>query len=175
MRRSTFDRSVTSKLPRERSSNSAMSFSRTWESMNWRNGSVIAPNACSCEILLSISGCSPSRQALSKVGAMTKKVMNSDRLISTRLAGALCSPRPVRRNDSATVKRVKLVTMISRPGATESTVSTAAIWMMRAVAVAPPLGTSWPRSTVWAAAAPAVRVSASAARARRLIAPPACG
>ena len=50
--------------------------------------------------------------------------MNSDRLISTRLAGVLCMPRPERRNDRAMTKRVKLVTMISSPGATDSTVST---------------------------------------------------
>ena len=67
---------------------------------------------------------------------MTKNVMNSARLISTRLAGALWTPSPDRRKDSAMMKRVKLVTMMSRPGATERTVSSATISMMRPLAVA---------------------------------------
>ena len=58
---------------------------------------------------------------------MTKKVMNSDRLIRTRLAGVLCKPSPDLRKESATVNRVKLVTMISRPGATDRTVRIATI------------------------------------------------
>jgi hypothetical protein len=49
--------------------------------------------------------------------------MNSDRLMRTRFAGVLCRPRPERRNESAMTKRVKLVTMIRRPGATDRTVS----------------------------------------------------
>ena len=77
--------------------------------------------------MLSISGLRPFCQALSNVGAMTKNVMNSDRLISTRLAGVLCKPNPDRRKESATVNRVKLVTMISRPGATDRTVRIATI------------------------------------------------
>src|SRR3984885_3030438 len=64
-----------------------------------------------------MSGLSPFCQARSKVGAMTKKVMNSDRLMRTRLAGALCRPRPERRNESATMNCVKLVTIMRRPGA----------------------------------------------------------
>jgi hypothetical protein len=38
------------------------------------------------------------------------------------LAGVLCKPRPERRNEKATTNRVKLVTMIRRPGARERTV-----------------------------------------------------
>ena len=79
---------------------------------------------------------------------MTKKVMNSDRLMRTRLAGALCKPRPERRNDNATMNRVKLVTMMRRPGATESTVRIATSSMMRPLAVAPPAGTREFRSTL---------------------------
>ena len=101
-------------------------------------------------ISLSIIGFRPFCQARSKVGAMTKKVMNSDRLISTRLAGALCKPRPDLRKESATMNRVKLVTMIRRPGATDRTVSIATSWMMRPLAVAPPAGIKAPRSTVCA-------------------------
>ncbi len=37
---------------------------------------------------------------------------------------------PARRIEKAMTKRVKLVTMISRPGATDSTVSRPNIWMM---------------------------------------------
>ena len=94
MRRSTVERSLTWNCPFERSSNSAMSFSRTWASMNSRNGVVIATKASSWLILLSISGLRPFCQARSKVGAMTNMVMNSARLVSTRLAGVLCRPKP---------------------------------------------------------------------------------
>ena len=72
------------------------------------------------------------------------------------------------------MKRVKLVTMMSRPGATDSTVSIATIWMMRPLAEAPPAGMRALRSTVCAARGPSAR-SATAARAARLIAPPAFG
>ncbi len=69
----------------------------------------------------------PSRQARSNVGAITNSVMNSARDVSTMFGGVLCRPSPERRNDSATMKRVKLVTMMRRPGATDSAVSIAAI------------------------------------------------
>ena len=130
-----------------------MSFSRTCASMNSRNGWVIATKASSWLILLSISGSRPFRQARSNVGAMTKRVMNSARLVSTRLAGVPCRPSPDRRKESATMNRVKLVTMIKRPGAIESTVRIATIWMTRPVADAPPPGSSALRSRVWARAA----------------------
>src|SRR5450631_3526332 len=89
--------------------------------------------------------------------------MNRERLIITRLGGELCRPRPERRKDSATTKRVKLVTMISRPGATERIVKIATNWMMRPVADAPPPGTSEPRSIVCALALAIVRTSKAAA------------
>ncbi len=79
---------------------------------------------------------------------MTKNVMNNDRLMSTRFAGALWMPRPDRRNESAMMKRVKLVTMMRRPGATERTVKSATISMMRPLAEAPPAGMSALRSTL---------------------------
>ena len=50
------------------------------------------------------------------------------------------------------MKRVKLVTMMSRPGATESTVRIATSSMMRPLAVASPAGIKALRSTVCAAA-----------------------
>ncbi len=103
---------------------------------------------------------------------MTKNVMNSDRLMSTRLAGALCNPRPERRNESATMKRVKLVTMMRRPGATESTVRIATISMMRPLAVAPPAGIKALRSTVCADAGALAAKNVTAAPIARLIAPP---
>ena len=53
--------------------------------------------------------------------------MNSASEVRTILGGELCRPSPERRNDSATTKRVKLVTMMSRPGATDSAVRMAAI------------------------------------------------
>ena len=56
--------------------------------------------------------------------------MNSDRLIRIRLAGVDCRPMPARRIEKAMTKRVKLVTVISMPGATDSTVSSPNIWMM---------------------------------------------
>ena len=63
--------------------------------------------------------------------------MNSARLIITRLAGVLCKPRPERRKDKAMTKRVKLVTIINRPGASDSTVSSATSCMMRPLAAPP--------------------------------------
>ena len=66
--------------------------------------------------------------------------MNSDRLIRMRLAGVVCSPRPERRNEKAMAKRVKLVTMTSRPGATDRTVSNPTSWTMRPLAVPPACG-----------------------------------
>jgi hypothetical protein len=56
--------------------------------------------------------------------------MNSDSEIRIRLAGVDCRPMPARRIEKAMTKRVKLVTMMSRPGATESTLSRPNIWMM---------------------------------------------
>ena len=56
--------------------------------------------------------------------------MNSDSEIRMRFAGVDCRPMPARRIEKAMTKRVKLVTMISRPGATDSTVSRPNIWMM---------------------------------------------
>ena len=46
------------------------------------------------------------------------------------------------------MKRVKLVTMMSRPGATDRTVRIATICRTRAVADDPPAGMSWLRSIV---------------------------
>ena len=68
--------------------------------------------------------------------------MNSARLIRIRLAGVVCRPSPARRKDSATTKRVKQVTMMSRPGATDRTVITTISWMMRPAALASPGGIS---------------------------------
>ena len=140
--------------------------------MKSRNGWLIATSALSCASVLSINGCSPSRQARSKVGDITNSVMNSASEVSTMLGGELCSPNPERKKESAMMKRVKLVTMMRRPGATESAVRTAAICSIRPVAEAPPVGSRAPRSTVCAAAADpraTMRVSASA---RRFIAAP---
>ncbi len=78
--------------------------------------------------------------------------MNSARLISTRFAGVVWRPRPARRNDSATANRVKLVTMMSSPGATDSTVITAISWMIRPLVEPLPGGSSELRSGIWASA-----------------------
>ena len=48
--KSAFERSATSKRPLDRPSNRAMSFSRTWLSMNSRNGSTTAASA-SCWLI----------------------------------------------------------------------------------------------------------------------------
>ena len=79
--------------------------------------------------------------------------MKSARLIITMFAGVVCNPRPARRNESATTNRVKLVTMMRRPGASDNTVSSATSWMMRPLALPPPGGRSEERSGIWAAAA----------------------
>ncbi len=39
-----------------------------------------------------------------------------------RFAGVVCSPSPARSSDSTTTKRVKHVTIMRRPGATDKTV-----------------------------------------------------
>ena len=100
------------------------SFSRTCAAINSRKGSTILPNATSCVILLSRSGCRPSFQALSKVGAMTKNVKNRARLVTTILAGVLCIPIADLKNERATMIRVKLVTITRMLGAKDKTVST---------------------------------------------------
>src|ERR1700754_3309545 len=70
---------------------------------------------------------------------MTKKDRNSARLMITGLGGTPGAPMPVRSSDSATTIRVKLVTVISRPGARLSTVSISTSWMARAdIAPSPP-------------------------------------
>lgn len=81
--------------------------------------------------------------------------MNSDRLTMIRLAGVVCSPSPERRNENAMAKRVKLVTITSRPGAIDSTVSSPTSWTMRPLALAPACGSTLPRSIDWAWASPA--------------------
>ena len=58
-------------------------------SMNSRNGSVVLVNASASEIRFSVKGLTPSFHARSKVGPMTKNVMNSERLIRKMLAGVL--------------------------------------------------------------------------------------
>ena len=68
-------------------------------------------------------------------------------------AGVVCNPRPARRNERATTNRVKLVTMMRRPGASDNTVSSATSWMIRPLALPPPGGRSEERSGIWAAAA----------------------
>src|SRR5271169_4060398 len=98
--------------------------------------------------------------------------MNSARLVSTRFAGVLCKPRPDLKNDSATTKRVKLVTMIRSLGAIESTVRIATICTTRAVAEDPPVGIRALRSTLCAWAAEAQTNDARIAIAMRFIAPP---
>jgi hypothetical protein len=55
--------------------------------------------------------------------------MNSDRLMRIRLAGVDCRPMPARRMEKAMTKRVKLVTMMRRPGAIDRIVSRPNIWM----------------------------------------------
>src|SRR5208282_6824239 len=79
-------------------------------------------------------------------------------------------PRPERRNESATMKRVKLVTMMRRPGATDSTVRIATISMMRPLAVAPPAGIRALRSTDCADAGALAAKNATTAPIARLIA-----
>ncbi len=88
--------------------------------------------------------------------------MNSARLISTRFGGVVWSPRPARRNDSATANRVKLVTMMSSPGATDSTVSSAMSWMMRPLVEPLPGGSSELRSGIWANATSGSTTSSNA-------------
>ncbi len=56
--------------------------------------------------------------------------MNSARLTRIRLAGAFGRPSPARRIEKAMTNRVKLVTMMSRPGATDNTVIRPKSWMM---------------------------------------------
>jgi len=64
---------------------------------------------------------------------MTKKVMNRASEMRMRFAGVVCSPSPARRKASATMMRVKLVTMMSSPGASDSTVRATMSCTMRAV------------------------------------------
>ncbi len=45
-------------------------------------------------------------------------------------AGVLCRPSPRGRKEKAITKRVKLVTMMSSPGAIDNTVSSATYWMI---------------------------------------------
>src|SRR6476620_1368001 len=94
--------------------------------------------------------------------------MKSARLIITMFAGVVCNPRPARRNERATTNRVKLVTMMRRPGASDNTVSSATSWMIRPLALPPPGGRSEERSGIWAAAA-VVRRATSRTRKTRFI------
>ena len=56
--------------------------------------------------------------------------MNSARLIRIRFAGVVCRPMPARRIENAMMKRVKLVTMIMMPGATDRIVIRPKSWMI---------------------------------------------
>ncbi len=53
---------------------------------------------------------------------MTYGVMNSARLTRIMLAGVVCNPIPARSKDSTITNRVKHVTIMSSPGATDSIV-----------------------------------------------------
>jgi hypothetical protein len=56
---------------------------------------------------------------------MTKNVMKSAMLVSTMLGGVWFNPSAERRIESTMTKRVKLVIITSRPGATLNTVVSA--------------------------------------------------
>ena len=56
---------------------------------------------------------------------MTKKVRNSASPISTGLGGVPCAPSALRSRDSTMTMRVNAVTITSRLGASDSTVTSA--------------------------------------------------
>src|SRR4029079_9875184 len=91
--------------------------------------------------------------------------MNKARLIRMRFAGVVCSPSPARRKERATTKRVKQVTITSRPGATDSTVITRMSWTILPAAVPSVPGMSVSSLGTWAEAAVALSKTSNAMRA----------
>ncbi len=92
---------------------------------------------------------------------MMNRVRNSARLIITLFGGVCWVPMALRRNDSTTMIRVNEVIITSIDGASEMTVSSASIWMIRAVLLPPPSPKS--RLSSCASATPAVRDSTAPA------------
>ena len=84
----------------------------------------------------SVSGSSPVVQASFSTGCMTKNVRNSASPISTMLGGVPCVASALRSSDSTMTMRVKAVTITSRLGASDSTVTSAVICTSRPVAPA---------------------------------------
>ena len=68
---------------------------------------------------------------------MTKAVRNSASDTITALGGAVAVPSAVRNSDSTTTMRVNEVIMTRIDGASDSTVSSATIWITRSVRPAP--------------------------------------
>ena len=68
---------------------------------------------------------------------MTKAVRNSASETITALGGAVAVPSAVRRSDSTTTMRVNEVIMTRIDGASDSTVSSAIIWITRSVSPLP--------------------------------------
>src|SRR5690554_5037142 len=66
---------------------------------------------------------------------MMKAVRNSASEIITEFGGAVCKPMAVRKSESTTTMRVKLVTITKMDGASASTVIKAINWMARSVSV----------------------------------------
>ena len=73
---------------------------------------------------------------------MTQAVRNRASDIITALGGAVCRPMAVRRSESTTMMRVKLVTITRMEGASERMVISPMSWIARSVRV-----TSSPKST----------------------------
>ena len=126
--------------------------------MKSRNGAIVGAKASSGGSVPAIIGSMPASQASVKTGSITNQVRNSARLTIIMFGGACCTPIAWRRIESTVTMNGKQVTMIARPGASESRVIRRKSWTVRRL-------NDWPspRSmvTAWAWAGPARRSAAS--------------
>src|SRR5580698_9766538 len=101
------------------------------------------------------------------VGAITNSVRNSARLTITLLGGVVCKPIAVRRSDSTTMMRTKLVIMMRMAGAIDRIVISAMICIILSVnrPVPDTLTESGLAVVAASAAVPAAAFTASAANA----------
>ena len=117
---------------------SCKSVGRRLAVMNLWNGSMASRSPSISPTRPSVSGSNPVTQASFSTGCITKNVRNIASPISTILGGVPCVASALRNSDSTMMMRVKAVTITSKLGASDNTVTSAVICTSRPVAPAWP-------------------------------------
>ena len=117
----------------ERSIKTCRSSLRVSLSMNSRKGSMPRWRAVFWSIVLFRYGCKASVLALVKTGDITKSVRKRARPMMTWLGGRFGMPIALRRSDSTTMIRVKLVASMRMAGTSDRIVTAMSNWIESAI------------------------------------------